>query len=149
MKLKLTVILSLIVLALAGCGVADKPAGTANSNAAAPPAAATSSPAATAQSNPNMIEASSEATANTGGTKEGCKCSAVGMKCNTKDGEKGCCGGKDGSCSSKRNGVADCCMTGKDGGACCSMAKTAMADHKDMKGMSEEKTTSEAPPKKS
>jgi hypothetical protein len=85
-----------------------------------------------------MVEASANPTTTTGGTKEGCKCSAVGMVCNTKDGEKGCCGGKDGSCSMKKEGMANCCSTDKDGGAsCCSTAKgtAAAADHKNMKGM--------------
>lgn len=144
MKLKLAAVLSFIIVGLAGCGGADKSTSTANSNAAASPPATTTAPATTAQNNPNMIEASADATATTGGTKEGCKCSAVGMACNTKNGQKGCCGGKDGACTSMRDGIAKCCTTGKDG-SCCSTAKTtAMADKtdmKDMKGMSEEKKT--------
>lgn len=152
MKLKLAAILSFIIMGLAGCGGADKPTSTANTNAGATPAAATSTPATTAQNNPNMIEASAEPTSTTGGTKEGCKCSAVGMSCNNKEGQKGCCGGKDGTCASKRDGISKCCSPGKDGASCCSTAKTtAMADHKDMKGMPEKKadTAADATTKKS
>lgn len=152
MKLKLAAVLSFIIVGLAGCGGADKSTSTANQNAAAPPAAAASSPATTGQNNPNMIEASAEPTATTGGTNEDCKCSAVKMACNTKAGEKGCCGGKDGTCASKRDGIAKCCSPGKEGASCCSTAKTtAMVDHKDMKGMSEKKadTAAEATTKKS
>lgn len=149
MKLKLAALLSLLVLGLAGCG-GSEPASTSSTSPAASPPAATSSPAATAQSNPNMVEASAEPTATTGGTKEGCKCSAVGMACNTKAGEKGCCGGKDGACSSKRDGVANCCTAGKDGAACCSTAKTtASNDMKDMKGMEPDKAVAAPPVKKS
>lgn len=136
MKLKWAAILSFIVVGLAGCGGTSTPTSTTNSNTAATPPAATSSPATTAQNNPNMVEANSEATATTGGTKEGCKCSAVGMACNTKEGGKGCCGGKDGTCSLAKDGVSKCCSTGKDGGSCCSTAKeTAAVEHKGMKGM--------------
>lgn len=141
MKLKLALLLSIIVVGLSGCGATDTPTNTANTSAS--PASATSSPATTAQNNPNMIEASANPTATTGGTKEGCKCSAVGMACNTKAGEKGCCGGKDGSCSMTKDGLSKCCSTtGKDGAACCSTAKTtASADHKNMKGMDDKAAT--------
>lgn len=134
MKLKLLAVLSFFILGLAGCGGTTTPTSTTSSEASASPAA--SAPATTAQSNPNMVEASAEPTATTGGTKEGCKCSAVNMACNTKAGDKGCCGGKDGACTSMRDGIAKCCTSGKDGGSCCSTAKTtAMVDHKDMKEM--------------
>ncbi len=134
MKFKLVAVLSFIVLGLAGCSADYKtsnantttPATTANSNNTAPPATTT------AQNNPNIVEANANPTDTTGGTKEGCKCSAVGMTCNNKEGQKGCCGGKDGTCSSKRDGISKCCSPDKDS-TCCSTAKTtAMADHKNM-----------------
>ena len=150
MKLKLAAVLSFLVIGLAGCSANDKAPTTANANAPAAnaPAAtapATSTSATTSQANPNMVEASADPSATSGGTKEGCKCSAVGMSCNHKEGEKGCCGGKDGTCSSRRDGVAKCCTPEKDGGACCSTAKSmAMKDMKDMKGMPEKKADAPA-----
>lgn len=138
MKLKLVALLSFIMVALAGCG-GTTPTDPANSNTAASPPASTSSPATVAQNSPGMVPANADATEVSGGTSEGCKCSAVGMACNTKEGAKGCCGGKDGTCSSKRDGIAKCCTPGKDGGSCCSTSKTTAAsgnkDMKDMKGM--------------
>jgi hypothetical protein len=49
------------------------------------------------------------------------------MECNTAAGGKGCCGGKDGSCSTMAAGKSECCKSaGGDGAACCSTAgKTA------------------------
>jgi hypothetical protein len=72
-----------------------------------------------------MTKANAEANSTTGGTKEGCKCSAAGMVCNSKDG-KGCCGAGE-ACSSMKDGKAECCAKeGKEGAACCSTAgKTA------------------------
>ena len=152
MKLKLVALLSLIVLGLAGCS-ADYKQSNANSNAAPTANANNNSAPMTAQNNPNVIEATANPTDKTGGTKEGCKCSAVGMACNTKEGEKGCCGGKDGSCSSMKNGEASCCSSaGKEGAACCSTSgKTAMTDHKNMSGdkTAPEKKTEAPPTKKS
>lgn len=136
MKLKLAALLSFLVLGLAGCSADYRSSNNANAPATNNANTATA-PTTTAQNNPNIVEANADPTGNSGGTKEGCKCSAVGMKCNTKDGEKGCCGGKDGGCSTMKDGVSACCASdgGKDG-ACCSTAKTtAMTDHKDMKGM--------------
>jgi hypothetical protein len=150
MKLKLAALLSLMILGLAGCSADYK--SNANSNTPAANTSTASAPA-TPQNNPNIVEASANPTDKTGGTKEGCKCSAAGMACNTKEGEKGCCGGKDGSCSAKREGIADCCSGDKNGGACCSTAGkvSAMTDHKDM---SKDKVpakaeAAEAPAKKS
>jgi hypothetical protein len=68
-----------------------------------------------------MVKANANASDEVGGTKEGCKCSAAGMKCSTKPGEKGCCGGKEGECSTMADGKSSCCA-GKDGEACCSAA---------------------------
>lgn len=136
MKLKLAALLSFVILGLAGCSADYKSSNTnANANAPATTANTSASPAAIAQNNPNIVEANADPTDKTGGTKEGCKCSAVGMSCNNKEGEKGCCGGKDGTCSTmKRDGVAKCCTPGKEGGACCSTAAktTASTDHKNM-----------------
>ena len=139
MKLKLAAVLSFIIVGLAGCG-AENPTITAKTNVGTTPPAATSTPATTAQNNPNTVDASADPTATTGGTKEGCKCSAVKMACNTKAGQKGCCGGKDGTCSSKRDGIAKCCSPDKDGASCCSTAKkTASVDKKEMKDMKDMK----------
>jgi hypothetical protein len=68
----------------------------------------------------------------------------VGMSCNHKAGEKGCCGGKDGTCSSRRDGVAKCCSPEKEGGACCSTSKNVAM--KDMKDMPEPKSDAAAVP---
>lgn len=154
MKLKLIALLSFVVLSLAGCSADYKSSNNANTNASTANANNTA-PTQTAQNNANTIEVNAEPSGTAGGTKEGCKCSAVGMACNTKEGEKGCCGGKDGSCSTMKSGASDCCSTagGKDGAACCSTAsKTAgMTDHKNMSGdkTAPEKKTETAPTKKS
>ncbi len=153
MKLKFVALLSFLVLGLAGCSADYKTSNANTNNTAATTTNANSTVPQTAQNNPNVIEANANPTDKAGGTKEGCKCSAVGMACNTKEGEKGCCGGKDGSCSSMKSGDASCCSTeGKDGAACCSTAgKTAMTDHKNMSGdkAAPEKKTETAPVKKS
>ncbi len=152
MKLKLAAVLSFIILGLAGCS-ADYKTSNTNANSAAPTNANAPAPPQTAQNNPNMVEANADPTDKTGGTKEGCTCSAAGMSCNHKEGEKGCCGGKDGSCSSMKDGVSKCCSTaGKEGAACCSTAgKTAMTDHKNMPNdkAAPEKKAETAPTKKS
>ncbi len=154
MKLKLAVLLSFIVFALAGCNTADNKSNTSNAPANNANNTAATAPATTAQKTEEVVAASSEATAKTGGTKEGCKCSAVGMACNHKEGEKGCCGGKDGECSSMKEGKSACCAGGKDG-ACCSVAKTTAAvDHKNMdmsgdkSGTDKKSETAPAPPTK-
>jgi hypothetical protein len=70
-----------------------------------------------------MVKANANASDEVGGTKEGCKCSAAGMKCSTKAGEKGCCGGAEGACSTMADGKSSCCgEKGGDGEACCSAA---------------------------
>jgi hypothetical protein len=145
MKLKLAALLSLAVLGLAGCSSDYK---TANTNTTP---ATTATPQTIAQNNPNIIEANANPTDSTGGTKEGCKCSAVGMTCNHKEGEKGCCGGKDGTCSTEKNGVSDCCAGGKEGAACCSVAKMKATgtDHKNMDMSAPEKKSAPPPPSKS
>ncbi|MBV9210022.1 MAG: hypothetical protein JOZ52_05305 [Acidobacteria bacterium] len=132
MKLKLAAfLLSIAALGLAGCsatetntstGNANTPAATANNNNAAP--------STVAKNDQNMIEAKADATETTGGTKEGCKCSAAGMSCNNKEGQKGCCGGKDGECSTMKNGASKCCASADK---CCSVAKNAAAKNMDKK----------------
>jgi hypothetical protein len=49
------------------------------------------------------------------------------MSCNNKEGQKGCCGGKDGSCSTMKNGASKCCASADK---CCSVAKSASATEK-------------------
>src|ERR671938_812660 len=102
MKMKLAALLAFLVLFAAGCGTADN---TANANKAANTATTTNANAApeVAMANTNTVKANSTPTETTGGTNEGCKCSAAGMECNSKDG-KSCCGGKDGTCSTMKDG---------------------------------------------
>jgi hypothetical protein len=129
MKMKLAALLAVIVLGLAGCGGASNTGNSTNSSNAANRTGNTTS-STTATPDENMVKAQANATDEVGGTKEGCKCSAAGMKCSTKPGEKGCCGGKDGACSSMVDGKAACCAgKGGDGDSCCSASgKMAMDD---------------------
>ena len=132
MKIKLASLLAFALLVMAGCTAADTNTNTTNvSNTANKTANTTSSTAPAANANENMVKASGDPTSTTGGTKEGCKCSAAGMVCNSKDG-KGCCGGADGACSSMKDGKSECCAKeGAAGAACCSTAgKTASTDSK-------------------
>ena len=129
MKIKLAALLAVIVLGLAGCGTTDNTSNSTNAsnmNKAANMSSSTTAPKA----DENMVKAQANATDEVGGTKEGCKCSAAGMSCATKPGEKGCCGGKDGACSTMVDGKSSCCSSkGGDGAACCSASgKMAMDD---------------------
>ncbi|HEX8708297.1 MAG TPA: hypothetical protein VF723_08650 [Pyrinomonadaceae bacterium] len=156
MKMKLAALLATIVLGLAGCGNNANTGNTgtnANSNANANRTSnTTSSTGAATKADENMVKANANASDETGGTKEGCKCSAAGMACNTKPGEKGCCGAKDGACSSMVDGKSSCCSgKGDKDAACCSAAgKMAMGD-KGMEGNAcgptgtEKKTAAPAP----
>ena len=84
-----------------------------------------------------MVKANANPTDKTGGTSEGCKCSAAGMACDGKDGS--CCG-KEG-CSTMKDGKSSCCS--KEGGgemACCSTAgKSAAKDVEGYAGCGHEK----------
>jgi hypothetical protein len=129
MKMKLAAFLAVTMLALAGCGTASNTSNSTNASNANKAGNTTSSTAAP-KADENMIKAQANATDEVGGTKEGCKCSAAGMSCATKPGEKGCCGGKDGACSTMVDGKSSCCAgKGGDGAACCSASgKMAMDD---------------------
>lgn len=129
MKMKLAALLAVIVLGLAGCGTTDNTSNSTNASNANRAANTTSSTTAP-KADENMVKAQANATDEVGGTKEGCKCSAAGMKCATKPGEKGCCGGKDGACSTMVEGKSSCCAgKGGDGESCCSASgKMAMDD---------------------
>jgi hypothetical protein len=126
MKIKLAAFLTFVLLVMAGCSAANTNTGNAgNTSNTANTTNANRAATAPANSNENMVKASADPNDKTGGTKEGCKCSAAGMACNSKDG-KGCCG-KDEACSSMKDGKSECCAKqGKEGDACCSTAgKTA------------------------
>jgi hypothetical protein len=129
MKMKLAALLAVIVLGLAGCGGASNNSNATNTGNAANRAGNTTS-STTATPDENMVKAQANATDEVGGTKEGCKCSAAGMSCATEPGDKGCCGAKDGACSTMVDGKSSCCASkGSDGAACCSAAgKMAMDD---------------------
>ena len=139
MKMKLAALLAATMLSLAGCGGSSNSTNATNSSNASN-ANKTSS---TTQPKPdeNTVAAKADATSEVGGTKEGCKCSAAGMKCSTKAGEKGCCG-KDGECSSMVDGKSSCCASkGSADAACCSTAgKVAMEE----KNAGEKSTTAPA-----
>ena len=130
MKIKLAALLAVLVLGLAGCGGASNSGNSTNTGNAANRAGNTTSSTTAPKADENMVKAQANATDEVGGTKEGCKCSAAGMSCATKPGEKGCCGGKDGACSTMVEGKSSCCASkGSDGEACCSAAgKMAMDD---------------------
>ena len=127
MKMKLAALLAATMLTLAGCGSSDSGNTTNSSNASNANKAANTTSSATPKADENVVKANANASDETGGTKEGCKCSAAGMKCSTKAGEKGCCG-KDGECSTMVDGKSSCCSSkGSEGAACCSTAgKVAM-----------------------
>jgi hypothetical protein len=128
MKIKLVALLAFVMLVLAGCGPGNSNTGnTGNGNGNRSGNSNTTSSAPT--KDPNTVVASANPTSTTGGTSEGCKCSAAGMECNTAEGGKGCCGGKDGSCSTMAAGKSECCKAaGGNGASCCSTAgKTASA----------------------
>ena len=130
MKMKLAAFLAVTMLALSfACGGASN-TGNSNSTNASNANRAANTTSSTAKPDENMVKAQANASDEVGGTKEGCKCSAAGMKCATEPGEKGCCGAKDGACSSMVDGKASCCAgKGGDDAACCSAAgKMAMDD---------------------
>jgi len=126
MKIKLVALLAFLMLVLAGCGPANTNTGAGNGNSNRSANNSNTTSAAPAK-DPNTVVASANPTSTTGGTAEGCKCSAAGMECNTAEGGKGCCGGKEGSCSTMAAGKSECCSKEGGGGAsCCSTAgKTA------------------------
>ena len=129
MKMKLAALLAATMLTLAGCGSSSNSTNTTNSsNTSNANKAANTTSSTTATPDPNMIKANANASDETGGTKEGCKCSAVGMKCSTKPGEKGCCG-KD-ECSTMVEGKSSCCAgKGSENASCCSTSgKVAMGE---------------------
>ena len=130
MKMKLAAILAVSLLGLAGCGGASNTGNSSNATNATNRTSNTTSSTTTPKADENVVKAQANPTDEVGGTKEGCKCSAAGMSCATKPGEKGCCGGKDGSCSTMAEGKSSCCgEKGGDGEACCSAAgKMAMGD---------------------
>ena len=132
MKMKLVALVAAVLLGLAGCGGGANSSNTSNStnstnkkSAANEPGGSTTTAAKTGETVPAQAESTDEV----GGTKEGCKCSAAGMSCSAKAGEKGCCG-KDGECSSMVDGKSSCCASkGSEEKACCSTAgKVAMND---------------------
>ena len=147
MKIKLAAFLAVLLLGLAGCN--NTGGNTNNSNATRNSNASNSnSTSSTATKDEGMVKANANPTDKTGGTSEGCKCSAAGMACNGKD---GCCG-KEG-CSTMKDGKSSCCS--KEGStemACCSTAGKAAAKEggKDMPaGCGMEKKPESAPAKKS
>ena len=126
MKMKLAALLAATMLSLAGCGGSTNSTNTTNSTNASN---ANKTSSTTSKPDENTVAAKADATSEVGGTKEGCKCSAAGMKCSTKAGEKGCCG-KDGECSTMVDGKSSCCASkGSADAACCSTAgKVAMEE---------------------
>ncbi len=92
MKMKLAALLTFIVFGLMGCTAADNSNAPRNTNAGNANTANRTASTETPKADENMVKANANASSETGGTKEGCKCSAAGMKCSTKPGEKGCCG---------------------------------------------------------
>ena len=127
MKMKLAALLAATMLMLAGCGGGSNSTNTTNSTNASN---ANKTSSTTAKPDENTVAAKADATSEVGGTKEGCKCSAAGMKCSTKTGEKGCCG-KDGECSSMVDGKSSCCASkGSADAACCSVAGKIAAEEK-------------------
>lgn len=133
MKMKLAALLAATMLTLAGCGgSASNSSNTTNTSNASNTnkAANTTSSTVAPKADDNVVMANANASDETGGTKEGCKCSAVGMKCSAKAGEKGCCG-KDGECSTMVDGKSSCCSSkGSEGAACCSTAGKVAMDGK-------------------
>jgi hypothetical protein len=153
MKIKLAALLAATLLTLAGCGSSSNSTNTTNSsNASNANKAANTTSSTTATPDPNIVKANANASDETGGTKEGCKCSAVGMKCSTKAGEKGCCG-KDGECSTMVDGKSSCCAgKGSEDAACCStagkMAEGGKMDDKNACNPGEKPATAPAAGKK-
>ena len=148
MKIKLAALLAVMLLGLAGCNTTTS--NTNNSNATRNSNASNSnSTSSTATKDEGMVKANANPTDKTGGTSEGCKCSAAGMACN--GGKDGCCG-KEG-CSTMKDGKSSCCS--KEGStemACCSTAGKATAKEggkEGMQGCGPEKKPESAPAKKS
>jgi len=143
MKMKLAAVLAVLVLGLAGCGGGSNTSNSTNSNNASNRSGNTTSSTTTPKADENVVKANAEATDEVGGTKEGCKCSAAGMKCATKAGEKGCCG-KDGECSTMVDGKSSCCASkGSEDQACCSVAGK-LAEKTDGKTPGEKSATAPA-----
>ena len=132
MKMKLAAFLAVVVLGLAGCG-SDNTSNSTNSTNSTNKATNTSNKVSSTEQKPdvNVVPAKAEASSEVGGTSEGCKCSADGMKCATKPGEKGCCGAKDGACSTMAEGKSECCKSkGSASESCCSAAGKMAANDK-------------------
>jgi len=149
MKIKLAALLAFVILGLAGCG--DGAGGNANNSNAtrngnsANTTNTTSS--TTTTKDEGMVKANANPTDKTGGTNEGCKCSAAGMACDSKDGS--CCGAE--GCSTMKDGKSSCCSKEGNGEmACCSTAgKSAGKGGKDAPASGQEKKPETAPAKKS
>ena len=130
MKMKLAALLAATMLTLAGCGSSSNTTNTTNTSNASNANKAANTTSSTEKADENIVKANANASDETGGTKEGCKCSAAGMKCSTKAGEKGCCG-KDGECSTMVDGKSSCCASkGSEEAACCSTAGKIAAEEK-------------------
>ena len=147
MKTKLAALLALVMFGLAGCSPASNTNTTnapRNTNAAN---TSNTTSSTTAANDNSVVKANANPTDKTGGTTEGCKCSAAGMACN--GGKGGCCG-KEG-CSTMKDGKSSCCAKeGDKEAACCSTAgKTAEAGKETMPGCGPEKKPETAPAKKS
>ena len=145
MKMKLAALLAFVILGLAGC---DAGSNTNNSNAtrngnSANTTNTTSS--TTTTKDESVVKANANPTDKTGGTTEGCKCSAGGMEC---DGKDSCCG-KTG-CSTMKDGKSECCA--KDGSgemSCCSTAGKSAGTEGGKEVPGAEKKPETAPAKKS
>jgi hypothetical protein len=144
MKIKLAAFLAVVLLGLAGCNntggnTNNSNSGTRNGNTSN----TSNSTSSTTNKDEGMVKANANPTDKTGGTTEGCKCSAAGMACN---GKEGCCG-KEG-CSTMKDGKSSCCSKeGSTEAACCSTAGKAEASK--MSGCGPEKKPETAPAKKS
>jgi hypothetical protein len=147
MKIKLAALLAALLLGLAGCNNTGGGNGNANnSNTGTRNASNTSNSTSSTTSNKDegMVKANADPTDKTGGTKEGCKCSAAGMACNGKD---GCCG-KDG-CSTMKDGKSSCCSKeGSTEAACCSTAGKSASNAESMPGGCNTEKKAGAPPAK-
>ena len=148
MKIKLAALLAVVLLGLAGCNTGGGNAnnsntGTRNANTSN---TSNSTSSTTTNKDEGMVKANATPTEKTGGTSEGCKCSAAGMACNGKD---GCCG-KDG-CSTMKDGKSSCCSKeGSTEASCCSTAGKSASNAGSMPGgCNTEKKTETTPAKKS
>src|SRR5947209_20283452 len=100
---------AVVVLGLAGCR-SDNSSNSTNSANSTNKQTNTSYKLSSTEQKPEVegVKANANASSEVGGTSEGCKCSADGMKCATKPGDKGCCGAKDGACSTMAEGKSEC-----------------------------------------